>query len=131
MLDGSPLPTNAFIRDFQQGKAGYVADAMEQALLFPKDMADLRSLRRHGVFLSLKRDLTMVILSINPFFCKFPPLCSLYYFPFFTFTMFLSSTGYSSHVPSRGDNKFLPLADEGRRREMNSSRGGLPRGRKK
>ena len=79
MLDGSPLPTNAFIRDFQQGKAGYVADAVEQALLFPKDMADLRSLRRHGVFLSLKRDLTMVSLSINPFFCKFPPLCSLYY----------------------------------------------------
>ena len=68
MLDGSPLPTNAFIRDFQQGKAGYVADAMEQALLFPKDMADLRSLRRHEVFLSLKRDLTMVSLSINLFF---------------------------------------------------------------
>ena len=131
MLDGSPLPTNAFIRDFQQGKAGYVADAVEQALLFPKDMADLRSLRRHGVFLSLKRDLTMVSLLINPFFCKFPPLCSLYYFPFFTFTMFLSSAGYSSPVPSRGDNKFLPLADEGRRREMNSGRRRLPRGRKK
>ena len=34
MLDGSPLPTNAFIRDFQQRKAGYVVDAVEQALLF-------------------------------------------------------------------------------------------------
>ena len=131
MLDGAPLPVSASIRDFQQGRAGYVADTMEQTLLLLEDMADLRSLRRHEVFLSLKRDLAMVSLSINPFFCKFPPLCSLYYFPLFTFTMFLSSAGCSSHVSSRGDNKFLPLADEGRRREMNSGRGGLPRGRKK
>ena len=132
MLDGAPLPANASIKDFQQGKVGNVADAVEQALLLPEDMADLRSLRRHEVFLSLKRDLMMVILSINPFFfCKFPPLSSLYYFPFFTFIVFLSLAGYSSHVPSRGDNKFLPPADEGRRRETNSGHGGLPRGRKK
>ena len=45
-----------------------MADAVEQALLFPEDMADLRSLRRHEVFLSLKRDLAMVSLSINLFF---------------------------------------------------------------
>ena len=96
-------------------------------------MADLRSLRRHEVFLSLKRNLAMVSLSIipsPPFFGKFPPLSSLYYFPLFTFTMFHSSAGYSSHVPGRGDNKFLPPANEGRRRETNSGRGGLPCGRK-
>ena len=49
MLDGAPLPANASIRDFQQGKAGYIAnmaDAMEQALLLPEDMANLRFLRR-------------------------------------------------------------------------------------
>ena len=108
----------------EQGKDGYVADAMEQALQLSKDMANLRSLRGHEVFLSLKRDLAMVSLSINPslpffFFCKFPPLSSLYYFPLFTFTVFLSLAGYSSHVSGRGDNKFLPPADKGRRREMN------------
>ena len=105
-LDGAPLPANASIRDFRGGTAGYVDDAVEQALLLPKDMVDLRSLKRHEVFLSLKRDLAMVSLSIRSFFFsfyKFPPLSFLYYFPLFTFTMFLSSAGRSSHFPSRGE----------------------------
>ena len=62
VLDGAPLPVNASIINFQQGKADYVADAVEQALLLPEDMADLRSLRKHKVFLSLKRDLALVSL---------------------------------------------------------------------
>ena len=66
MLDEALLLTNASIRDFHQGKDGYVADAMEQALQLSKDMANLRSLRGHEVFLSLKRELAMVSLSINP-----------------------------------------------------------------
>ena len=60
MLDGTPLLADASIRDFQGGKAGYMADAVEQALLLPRDMAELRSIRRHEVFLSLKRYLIMV-----------------------------------------------------------------------
>ena len=50
-LNGAPLPADASIRDFQQGRDGYVADAVEQALLLPKDMADLRSMRKTFVFL--------------------------------------------------------------------------------
>ena len=57
VLDRSPFPINASIRDPQQGKAGYVADAVEQALLLPNDMTELRTLRTHEVFLSLKKDL--------------------------------------------------------------------------
>ena len=60
MLDGAPLLANASIRDYQGGKAGYVLDAVEHALLFPDDMAELRTLKRHEVFLSLKRYLGMV-----------------------------------------------------------------------
>ena len=60
MLDKAPRPSDTSIRDFQQGKAGYVANAVEQALLLPTDMVDLRSIRKHEVFLNLKRDLTMV-----------------------------------------------------------------------
>ena len=68
MLDKAPSLTDASIRNFQQGKADYVADAVEQALLLPKYMADLRSLRKHEVFLSLKRDLTLVsLLNTFPF----------------------------------------------------------------
>ena len=40
--------------------AGYVADVVEQSLLLPKDMSDLRSIRQYKVFLGLKRDLAMV-----------------------------------------------------------------------
>ena len=85
MLDGAPLPVSASIRDFQQGRAGYVADTMEQTLLLLEDMADLRSLRRHEVFLSLKRDLAMVSLSINLFFFFAS------FLPFLPFTIFLFS----------------------------------------
>ena len=63
MLDGSPLPANSSIRNFQQGKAGYVADVVEQALLLLDDMAHLRTIRKHEVFLSLKKDLAMVSFS--------------------------------------------------------------------
>ena len=35
---------------------------MEQSLLLPKDMIDLRSMRQHKVFLDLQRDLAMVSL---------------------------------------------------------------------
>ena len=59
MLDGAVLIADASIKDFQQGRYGYVADAVEYALFLPGDMADLRSMR-HEMFLSLKRDLALV-----------------------------------------------------------------------
>ena len=54
-----------------------MANAVEQALLLPKDMAKLWSIKRHEVFLSLKRYLTMVC-----------PLLSFFFF-FFYFFIFL------------------------------------------
>ena len=60
VLDRAPLPLDSSIRDFQKGKVGYVSNALEQPLLLPQDMADLRSLKKHEVFLTLKRDLAMV-----------------------------------------------------------------------
>ena len=68
VLDGVSLPSDASIRDFQQGKAGYIANAVEKALLLPSDMAYLKSIRKHEVFLSLKRDLAMVSPSPNPLY---------------------------------------------------------------
>ena len=41
MLNEEPLLANASICNFQGGIAGYVADAVEQALLLPEDMAEL------------------------------------------------------------------------------------------
>ena len=88
MLDKAPLPRDASIRDFQQGRARYVANAVEQALLLPVDMADLRSMRKHEVFLSLKRDLAMaspltifLTFNITTFFSFFFFNYLLYLFP--------------------------------------------------
>ena len=46
-----------------------MANALEQALLLPGDMIDLRSMKKHKVFLSLKMDLALV--SVLTFFFFF------------------------------------------------------------
>ena len=55
-----------------------MVDAMEQALLLLEDMADLRPMRKHEVFLSLKRDLALV-----------SSLTALFFFLFNTYSCFL------------------------------------------
>ena len=62
MLDEAPLPTNSSVHEFDNGRAGYVANSVEQALL-PRDMVELRNLKKHEMFLSLKRDLALVRFS--------------------------------------------------------------------
>jgi len=59
-----------------------VANSVEQALLLPKDMVDLKSIRKHEVFLSLKRDLALVSpLTPSLFFTYY--IFIFYYFFFF------------------------------------------------
>ena len=64
MLDEALLPTDSLIRNFDNGRAGYVANLVKHALLLPRDMAELRNLKKYEMFLSLKRDLALV----GPFF---------------------------------------------------------------
>ena len=45
-----------------------MANAVEQALLLHKDMAELWLMRRHEVFLSLRRYLGMVCFPLDPFY---------------------------------------------------------------
>ena len=59
-LDGVAIPYNASIRDYNRGRARYVADALEQPLLLPGDMEAYRRFSQPEIFLSLKRDLAMV-----------------------------------------------------------------------
>uniref|UniRef100_A0A7N2LQK4 Uncharacterized protein n=1 Tax=Quercus lobata TaxID=97700 RepID=A0A7N2LQK4_QUELO len=54
----APLPSNSSNKEFQQGRARYVADSIEQALLFPY-MEELWNLKKHEVFLTLKRNLVV------------------------------------------------------------------------
>lgn len=52
---------------------------MEQALLLLGDMADLKSMKRHEVFLSLKRDLALVSLLNDFFFIAFSNHCVFFF----------------------------------------------------
>ena len=79
VLDGAPLSSSYSIWEFQQGRAGYVVYSMKQALLLLWDMEELKNLKKHEVFLTLKRDLAMVHSDIHIFFkhifsFPFPPL---------------------------------------------------------
>ena len=60
MLGGEPLRDDASLRDFNGGIGCHVALAMDEALLLPKDMSELRNIKKNEVFLNCKRYLGMV-----------------------------------------------------------------------
>ena len=55
-----PLRDDASLKDFNGGIGCHVASAVEEALLLPKDMIELWSIRKNKVFLNCKRYLGMV-----------------------------------------------------------------------
>ena len=59
-VDGVPITIDATLRHFRGGHAGLMAEALQQPLLLPQDMAAYRSFNHSNLFLSLKRDLAMV-----------------------------------------------------------------------
>ena len=78
MLGGKPLMDDALIMDFNGGIGCHVASALEQTLLLPKDMVELRGFRRSEVFLHTKRFLSMI--------CTYSPLL---FFSFFFILFYL------------------------------------------
>ena len=81
MLGGKPLIDDASIRNYNGGIGYHVASALEETLLLPKDMVELRGLRRNEVFLQAKRCLGMVcivLFSTPPFFLLGITLISCY-----------------------------------------------------
>ena len=85
MLGGEPLTDNASIRDYNRGIGCHVTSVLEKTLLLPKDMVELRGLRRNEVFLQTKRFLGMVricLFTTFPFFL-FDTTLILFFFFFF------------------------------------------------
>ena len=72
MLGGEPLIDDASIRDYNGGISCHVASVLEETLLLPKDMVELRGLRRNEVFLQANQFLGMV--------CIFLPSISFFSF---------------------------------------------------
>ena len=62
-LDGTPILWDTSLRNYDGGRAGYVAEALQQPLLLPHDMASFRRFSEQELFMSLKRDLAMVSAS--------------------------------------------------------------------
>ena len=68
MLGGESLRNNASIRDFNGGIRCHVASAIEEALLLPKDMAEIKNMRKNELILDNKRYLGMVRSRLLPCF---------------------------------------------------------------
>ena len=59
-VDGVSIAYNASLKHYRGGHAGHVVEALEQALLLPKDIEAYKNFNHPELFLSLKRDLAMV-----------------------------------------------------------------------
>ena len=59
-MDGAAIPYDASIWDAPRGHANYLAQALQQPLLLPRDMESIRRTKQPDLFMSLKRDLAMV-----------------------------------------------------------------------
>ena len=81
---------DASIRDFNGGIGCHVASALEQSLLLPKDMVELRGYRKSEVFLHTKRFLGMVYANSSLLLL----LLLLLFFFFFFFFFSLITTRY-------------------------------------
>ena len=55
---------DASIRDYNGGIGCHVASVLEETLLLPKDMVELRGLRKNEVFFQAKRFLGMVCICL-------------------------------------------------------------------
>ena len=65
-LDGVAIPYTALVREYNRGRVGYIAEALEQPVLLPRDMEAYRRFSQPEFFLSLKRDLAMISHSCTP-----------------------------------------------------------------
>ena len=99
-VDGMPIVFDATLRHYRGGHVGLVAEALEQPLLLPRDMAAYRSFNHPELFLSLKRDLAMVSDSAHFFF-------HLYLLAFYNRSVTLSLL--LIFLLTRSRNKFLWL----------------------
>ena len=60
MDGGEPLRDDASIRDFNGGIGSHIASAIQEALLLPKDMAEIKNVRKNELILNNKRYLGIV-----------------------------------------------------------------------
>ena len=100
-VDGMPIAFDATLRHYRGGHAGLMAEALQQPLLLPQDMAAYSSFNHPDLFLSLKRDLVMVSNSTHFSFI-------FVYLHFITeATLSLHILGHATSLCGRGVGKEL------------------------
>ena len=117
-VDGTPIPRNASIREFQRGRMGYIAKALEQPLYLPKDMEAYRRFKQNNLFLSLKRDLAMAS-NLHTYEFKCQVVLSLFLY-FLTHVIFPLSLGRLLNKFSWVRSGFVTLAKSPRLRSRPS-----------
>ena len=95
-LDGAPISWDATLWESQRGQAPYLAEALQQPLLLPRDVEGLRATRQPDLFMLLKRDMAMVNED-SSLFSFFIPHLSICYFLLINLPL----------LPCRSLNKFL------------------------
>ena len=60
-MDGASIPCDATLWESQRGHATILVEALKQHILLLKDMEGLKRTRKPDLFMSLKKDLAMVI----------------------------------------------------------------------
>ena len=106
---------DASIRDFNGGIGCHVASSLEETLLLPKDMVELRGFRRSEVFLHTKRFLGMVCTYFSldpPFFLYSTQHSSLLFFCFF----FLKAIQSTFRLEEMSNSLSQQLDEERKRR---------------
>ena len=88
MLGGEPLTDDASIRDFNEGIGCHVASVLEETLLLPRDMVELRGFKRSEVFLHTKRFLGMLCVYFFTIFLLFIFILDTILILFFFFSFF-------------------------------------------
>ena len=59
-VDEAAIPYTTLVREYNRGRVEYIAEALEQPMLLPRDMEAYKCFSQGELFLSLKRDLAMV-----------------------------------------------------------------------
>ena len=67
-VNAATILWNASVREFQRGHSTYIAEALEQPFLFPKDIDAMRKLKQQDLLMPLKMDLAMVSSQLHTFY---------------------------------------------------------------
>ena len=107
-VDGMHIAFDATLRHYRGGgQAGLMAEALQQPLLLPQDMAAYRNFNHPDLFLSLKRDLAMVSNSAHFSFIY------VYLHLLTEAILSLHILGHATNFCGQGVGKELSQRDEG------------------